>query len=68
MSVRRAGVAYTFNSNPDARKDEGRGLDAKYAPMGGPMQKQMANAIPTWASALERLAAVVMSDRMALRR
>ena len=30
------------------------------------MQKQMAKAIPTWARALDRFAAVVTSERMAL--
>lgn len=44
----------------------GNGLEAKYAPMGGPIQKQMANAIPTEASALLRFAAEVMSDSMAM--
>lgn len=34
--------------------------------MGGPTQKQIANAIPTWASDLERWAGVVMSERIAL--
>lgn len=34
--------------------------------MGGPMQKQMANAMPTCARAFERFAAVVTSERMAL--
>lgn len=34
-----------LNSNP--LKDDGTGRDAKYAPMGGPIMKQMAKAIPT---------------------
>jgi hypothetical protein len=34
--------------------------------MGGPMQKQMAKAMPTWARAFARLAGVVMSERIAL--
>lgn len=34
--------------------------------MGGPIQKQMAKAIPTWAKALERFVGVVTSDKMAM--
>lgn len=34
--------------------------------MGGPMQKQMAKAMPTWARAFARLAGVVTSERIAL--
>lgn len=45
--VSAAGAAYTFSSMPDATIDEGNGFDAKYAPMGGPMMKQIANAMPT---------------------
>jgi len=42
------------------------GRVAKYAPIGGPIQKHIANAIPTWASALERVAGDVTSERIAL--
>ena len=55
-----------FSSMPRAPTDGGIGRDAKYAPIGGPMQKQIANAIPTWARALERFAGVVTSERIAL--
>ena len=44
----------------------GSGFVAKYAPTGGPTQKQIANAIATCARAFERLAGVVMSERIAL--
>lgn len=52
-SVSAAGIAYILSSRPHCLKAGGGGLDAKYAPMGGPIQKQMAKAIPTWASALD---------------
>ena len=35
-------------------------------PIGGPMQKQMENAIPTRASDFDRVSGGVMSDKMAL--
>ncbi len=49
IKVRIAGTAKRFSSpiNVLAVRDDGIGLDAKYAPMGGPIQKQIANAIPT---------------------
>lgn len=65
-SVMKAGSAYILSSTPQELIDGGKGLEAKYAPIGGPTQKQMAKAMPTWASALERLAAVVTSERIAL--
>ena len=55
-----------LNSNPQELIPDGKGLEAKCAPIGGPMQKQIAKAIPTCARALDRLAAVVTSERMAL--
>jgi hypothetical protein len=55
-----------LNSKPPAFHAEGIGFDAKYAPMGGPMMKQIANAIPICARALLRFAGVVMSERIAL--
>ena len=51
---------------PQLFHDSGKGLEAKYAPMGGPMQKQIANAMPICARALERVVGVVTSDMMAL--
>ena len=66
MTVNAAGRAYTLTSIPEAVKEGGRGRDAKYAPMGGPMQKHIANAMPTWARAFERVSGVVTSDKMAL--
>jgi len=44
----------------------GRGLVAKYAPIGGPTQKQIAKAIPTWARALDLVACEETSERIAL--
>jgi len=63
-----AGVAYILSSSPYGfrKAGRGRGRDAKYAPMGGPMQKQIANAIPTCANVRERVAGVVISERIAL--
>lgn len=55
-----------LNSNPPAVSDEGTGRVAKYAPIGGPIMKQIAKAIPTCASALARLAGVVTSEMIAL--
>ena len=52
--VRIAGVAYILSSMPLLPRDKGTGREAKYAPIGGPMIKQMANAIPTCAKALAR--------------
>ena len=66
-NVSAAGSAYTLSSMPEAVKEGGRGRDAKYAPMGGPMQKHIANAIPTCAKAFARVSGVVTSDKMALR-
>ncbi len=66
--VRMAGAAYTFKSPSRvfSEKEGGRGLVAKYAPTGGPTQKQIAKAMPTCARAFDRLAGVVTSERMAL--
>ena len=66
-TVKKAGTAYTLRSRPKLFIDLGRGRVAKYAPIGGPMQKHIANAIPTWASALDRVSGEVTSERMALR-
>ena len=55
-----------LSSSPQLSTECGRGRDAKYAPIGGPIQKQMANAIPTYARPLDRLADVVTSDMIAL--
>ena len=55
-----------MTSMPEAVKEEGRGRDAKYAPMGGPMQKQIAKAMLTCARAFARVSGVVTSERMAL--
>lgn len=55
-----------LSSGPQLFIDLGRGREAKYAPMGGPMQKHIAKAMPTWASAFERVAGDVTSERMAL--
>jgi hypothetical protein len=46
--VRIAGAAYTFSSVvPSTVCRSATGWEAKYAPMGGPMQKHIANAMPT---------------------
>ena len=45
----------------------GNGRDAKYAPIGGPMQKQIEKAIPINASDRVRRSGGVMSERMALK-
>lgn len=67
-SVRIAGAAYTFSSvlMPSGVCSSATGWEAKYAPMGGPMQKHIAKAMPTCARAFARLAGVVMSERIAL--
>lgn len=64
--VKKAGTAYTLRSRPRLFIDLGKGEEAKYAPIGGPMQKHTANAIPTCASALDRVSGEVTSERMAL--
>lgn len=61
-----AGTAYMLNSNPPPVKAPGRGREAKYAPIGGPIMKQIAKAIPTCANAFPRFSGVVMSEIMAL--
>jgi hypothetical protein len=67
MSVRIAGAAYTLSSVPPSLVCPSiTGREAKYAPMGGPIQKHIANAMPTCARAFARLAGVVMSERIAL--
>jgi len=64
--VMAAGTTYTLRSRPKVFMEAGRGREAKYAPIGGPIQKHIAKAIPTWASALDRSAGVVTSDKIAL--
>ena len=64
--VRRAGAAYIFNSRPPGANAGGSGREAKYAPIGGPIMKQIAKAMPTWARALDRFAGVVISEMIAL--
>jgi hypothetical protein len=56
-----------LSSIPELPIGIGKGREAKYAPIGGPMMKQIANAIPTFESAFPRLADVVTSERIALR-
>jgi len=61
-----AGTAYMLTLMSNACIARGRGLVAKYAPIGGPIQKQIAKAIPTWARALDLVACEETSERIAL--